>query len=119
MAVGDRRCADVARGRWLAASAAVALTALAACALPHATVFPFRFTADPRVGAPPMRGLLLWLGGDDSLVRDRSGRGARWADARGQDRAVVQHSGFTGTRVSATFATPSGPVRHMGLRCAA
>jgi hypothetical protein len=62
---------------------------------------------------------MLWVEGDDSLELDRAGRVARWNDARGRDRAALAMPGFRGTRVTTTFATPSGPRQHAGVRCAA
>ncbi|MBR0716883.1 hypothetical protein [Bradyrhizobium liaoningense] len=95
------------------------MIALAGCTLSHLVTFPFRATPDANAGAPPSRGLLLWLEGDDSLELDGAGRVARWNDARGRDRAAVSQLRFRGSPVTTTIATPYGPRRHTALRCAA
>ena len=117
--MGDHRYGRMASARWLAVTAAVTLIALAGCTFPHLVTFPFRRSPNPSVTAPPAGGLLLWLEGDTSLVLDGAGRVARWNDVRGPGRAVVPLFGFSGTSVTTTFATPSGPRRRVGLRCAA
>jgi len=107
---------------WRAVIAALALSALAGCALPlpHLVTFPFRSTPDERAATPPNRGLLLWLEGDQQMDLDSAGRVAQWNDMlRGRNRAVLPMFGFSGTPVTRTFTTPYGPRQHVGLRCAA
>lgn len=118
MGTCDPRCGRRKAAPALAAAAA-ALVALAGCALPHLITFPFGATPAANAIAPPANGLLLWLEGDGSLVLNAAGRVARWNDRRGGGRAALAQFGFMGSPVTMTFATPSGPRPHTGLRCAA